>query len=359
MNQHSSPKFKAAGDVESTRTKRALVATPLIAATVNYAISCGVSMTQITAATGIKRAALIDNQSRLPEESIPTIWSLLNSSRQGPSRRDLSPGLHMVSGSKPTVFGQYENLVRYAPNLRSALKATIRFGKVVTDSIDITLTQTDAITTIHARHPMDRVDGGNAAEVGLATMFQLIQEAQGENFSAGVDFSHQPNGTLAAYETFFGVPVRFGQRSNAIHFRNESLENPMQDADEHLFRYAISNLELIEDRWLVPGERSVLSRAYAGAKRNAEQGRFTANELAIEMGISLRKLQRELKLHGLTVTTILAEARETLAKKLLDDRSNRMHEIATRLDYSDARAFRRAFTRWTGQSPTSYRKHRA
>ncbi|MEL7267668.1 MAG: helix-turn-helix domain-containing protein, partial [Planctomycetota bacterium] len=87
--------------------------------------------------------------------------------------------------------------------------------------------------------------------------------------------------------------------------------------------------------------------------------RFTAQELALEMEISLRKLQRELQPHGLTVTTILAEAREALAKKLLDDPSNSMHEIATRLDYSDARAFRRAFTRWTGQTPTSYRKQRS
>lgn len=345
-------------DIQSTRMTRTLAAAPLVAATVNYAIGSGVSMTQITATTGIKRAELIDSQARFPEELIPKIWSLLNSSRQRRSRRGLSPGLHMVSGSKPTAFGPCEHIVRYAPDLRAALEATIRFGRVVTDSIDITLTQTDAITTIHARHPMDSVDSGNAAEVGLATMFQLVQEAHGKDFSVGVDFSHHPKGTLSAYENFFGVPVRFGQESNAIHFRTETLEHPMQQADDHLFHYALSNLELIEDRWLVPGERSLLSRAYANAKRNAECGRFTAKELAVEMGISLRKLQRELKPHGLTVTTIVADARETLAKRLLDDPSNGMHEIATRLAYGDARAFRRAFTRWTGQSPSSYRKSR-
>ncbi|MEL6896644.1 MAG: AraC family transcriptional regulator ligand-binding domain-containing protein [Planctomycetota bacterium] len=354
MNQRSSSKSKVGLDVGSTRNGRALAATPLVVATVNYAIGGGVSMTQITAATGIKRAELIDGQTRFPEEVIPKIWRLL-----GPSRQGVSPGLNMVSASKPTVFGPCEHIVRFAPNLRAALEAMKRFGRVVTDSVQLTLTHSETTTTIHAHHPLDSVDSGNAAEVGLATMFQLVKEAQGENFSVGVDFGHQPNGTVAAYENFFGVPVRFGRESNAIHYRTDALEYPMREADEHLFQYALSNLELIEDRWLVPGERSLVSRVYANAKLNAENGRFTAQELALEMEISLRKLQRELQPHGLTVTTILAEAREALAKKLLDDPSNSMHEIATRLDYSDARAFRRAFTRWTGQTPTSYRKQRS
>ncbi|MEM1067310.1 MAG: AraC family transcriptional regulator ligand-binding domain-containing protein [Planctomycetota bacterium] len=354
MSQRSSSESAAGLDVGPTRKNRALAAAPLVAATVNYVIGSGVSMSRITAATGIKRAELINDDARFPEVLIPKIWSLL-----GPSRQGLSPGLHMVSASKPTVFGPCENIVRYAPNLRMALGATKRFGNVITDSVELALTQSETTTTMHARHPMDSVDSGNAAEVGLATMFQLIQESQGESFSVGVDFTHQPNGTMSAYEKFFGVPVRFGQESNAIHFRTEALQHPMQQADEHLFRFAVSNLELIEDRLLVPGERSLLSKAYAQAKSNAEDGRFTAEELAVEIGISLRKLQRELKPHGLTVTTILAEARETLAKTLLDDPSNSMHEIATRLDYSDARAFRRAFTRWAGQTPTSYRKQRS
>jgi AraC-like DNA-binding protein len=36
-----------------------------------------------------------------------------------------------------------------------------------------------------------------------------------------------------------------------------------------------------------------------------------------------------------------------------------MSEIAELLGYSDARAFARAFRRWTGQTPVGYRRERA
>ncbi|MEM8911237.1 MAG: AraC family transcriptional regulator ligand-binding domain-containing protein [Planctomycetota bacterium] len=327
------------------------VTTRLVSAIVNYAIGRGVTMEEITAVTGIRRTALIDDESRHRDDVIPKIWQLLDD-----TQTELSPGLHMVEATSTTIFGPCEHLIRYAANLGEAMHAIERFGKVVADRTEISLLKEASTASIAIWHPMDEVDGGNVAEVGLAMLGRLIEECQQARFLVGVDFAHSPNGTLASYEQFFRVPVRFGQSNNRLHFHRDALDHPMSQADDQLFGYVQANLELIEDRWLIPGERELVSRLFAAAQFNAEQGRFSAEELAITLRVSLRKLQRQAKSHGVTVTSIIEEVRETMAKQLLDDPNNRIDDIASKLDYADDRAFRRAFTRWTAMTPAAYRK---
>ncbi|MEO1528182.1 MAG: AraC family transcriptional regulator ligand-binding domain-containing protein [Planctomycetota bacterium] len=307
-------------------------------------------MEAITASTGIKRTQLIDDESRLPDNVIQKLWRML-----GALPLDQSPALHMASATPPTMFGPCEHLVRYAPSLEEAMNAVVRFGKVLADRVEIELALTESTASIQFWHPLDQTDGGNAGEVGLAMLFRLIEECQQESHLIGVDFAHQPLGPVSGYERFFGVPISFGQPRNTLHYRREALRNPMQQADPLLFRYVQANVELIEDRWMIPGERSLISNIYSAAQMNAELGKFSAEELAITLRINLRKLQRETKSHGLTVTGILDEAREAMAKRLLDNPRNSIERIADELDYSDGRAFRRAFTRWTGMTPSAYR----
>lgn len=331
-------------------TLYARVTARFVAATVNYAIGRGISMEEITAATGLKRTELIDGDARLPDSLISKLWRLLDTLPSG-----LSPALHMAGATPPTIFGPCEHLIRYAPCLRTAFNAVARFGKIIADRAEITTHHSQSMAAIQIWHPLDESNSGKAGEVGLAMLFRLIEECQEDNFLIGVDFAHQAIGSLRGYESFFRVPVRFGQPRNTLHYRPDALDLPMRDADEHLFRYVQSNLELLEDRWQIPGQRTLISRIYAGAQANAEQGRFSAEELAITLRVNLRKLQREAKSHGSTVISILDEAREARAKQLLDDPSNNIESISQLLGYSDGRAFRRAFARWTSKTPSEYR----
>lgn len=331
-----------------SRKKRIL--TRVVATTVNYATAHGLSMAQITQATGITRTDLIDQDSRIEEESLRALWSLIGSSHKG-----ISKGIHMANALSPSVLGPVEYLVRYAGSLEMAMDALVRYGRVLADRIQFTRVDGSSSCGLKMWHPLDEMDCGQPAEAGLASLFHLIHECANENIAIGVDLAHAPLGSPSAYEDFFKVPVRFEQDSNAIYFRREGLEVEMVDADSQLFQYVQSNLQLMEDRWLLPGERHAISCIYEAVRINAESARFSAEELAITLGVNLRKLQRIVEKEGLTVSNILRDARLSIAKRLLRDGNHNVEDIAAAAGYSDSRAFRRAFKRWTGQSPTEYR----
>ena len=74
------------------------------------------------------------------------------------------------------------------------------------------------------------------------------------------------------------------------------------------------------------------------------------------IGTSMRTLQRRLKDSGVSYAELLAKARCDAAIRLLDDRTTPLHAIALKIGYSDPAHFTRAFRRWTGDTPRTFRE---
>ncbi len=85
------------------------------------------------------------------------------------------------------------------------------------------------------------------------------------------------------------------------------------------------------------------------------EGPVRLDEVAHALRLSPRTLQRRLESHGLTLQCLVEEAREGLAMAKVAAGAP-LSPIAFELGYGDVRAFLRAFKRWTGQTPTAYRR---
>jgi AraC-like DNA-binding protein len=79
---------------------------------------------------------------------------------------------------------------------------------------------------------------------------------------------------------------------------------------------------------------------------------------AAEMaGISTRTLQRRLKLSDNSYSQILQEARFELARARLGDPAMKVIDVAMMAGYESPQHFTRAFRRFTGVTPSEYRRH--
>lgn len=78
--------------------------------------------------------------------------------------------------------------------------------------------------------------------------------------------------------------------------------------------------------------------------------------VARALGMSTRTLQRRLGEEGVTYAHVVARARAETARRMLEESTRKIGEIAQTIGYSNAGHFTRAFLRWTGRTPRDFRR---
>src|SRR5262249_12533101 len=86
------------------------------------------------------------------------------------------------------------------------------------------------------------------------------------------------------------------------------------------------------------------------------EGQPTVEQIAPRLHMSPRTLHRRLEEEGTSFRQVLTEVRRERAMRPLTRRQPAISGIAFLLVFSDARRFHRAFKRWTGHAPLSYRE---
>jgi AraC-like DNA-binding protein len=80
--------------------------------------------------------------------------------------------------------------------------------------------------------------------------------------------------------------------------------------------------------------------------------------VAERLRTSSRTLQRRLRGAGLSYAELVGGVRRRMAERLLQDPARKVADVARAVGYSDPSHFTRAFSRWTGVTPRSFRKER-
>ena len=84
-----------------------------------------------------------------------------------------------------------------------------------------------------------------------------------------------------------------------------------------------------------------------------ENGCVKQADVALRFDISVATHRRRLEEEGVSFRDLVADVRLSRAENLLK-RGRSISQIAEELDYSDIRAFNRAFKKWKGLTPAAY-----
>jgi AraC-like DNA-binding protein len=106
---------------------------------------------------------------------------------------------------------------------------------------------------------------------------------------------------------------------------------------------------------LAETERDVVTRVRRLLPRD-HGGYHALHDIAGRLHVSARTLKRQLAAHGTTFTDVLDAARRERALTLLSAAEATVEAVAAELGYSDTANFTRAFKRWTGQTPSAFRR---
>ncbi len=90
--------------------------------------------------------------------------------------------------------------------------------------------------------------------------------------------------------------------------------------------------------------------------KNLQNNKITITDLALNLGLSERTLQRRLEEENISFTMLIQFIKVEMAKQMLEVPSLKITEIAQGLGYSESSAFTRSFKKNEGISPLKYRK---
>ena len=159
-------------------------------------------------------------------------------------------------------------------------------------------------------------------------------------------------------ESHFGCRVRFKAGRNALVFRNIDLDRPFVTQNEELLKAIGAQLEAeLEER---NSSADLGDQVKHTLKRSLAGKRPTLPQVARELCMSARTLQRRLTDADITFQQLVEDTRRELAHHYLRRSTVELNEAAFLLGYEDSNSFFRAFQGWEGTTPGEWRsRHRS
>lgn len=188
-----------------------------------------------------------------------------------------------------------------------------------------------------------------------ATVVVLKAMTETDITPVGVSFKHGPAENLKDYLEAFQCPVLFDQTYNFISYRTTDLETRTAKADKSIHEFLVERVEE-KTRGIEISPGKIASDVENLIKDALPSGIPGINQLGEHMGMSSRTLTRRLSECGISFRDLVKSTQVNMAKDLLKNSSSSVGEIAFQTGFSEQSAFNRAFRRWTGQSPTEFRK---
>jgi AraC-like DNA-binding protein len=104
--------------------------------------------------------------------------------------------------------------------------------------------------------------------------------------------------------------------------------------------------------------RSFVEQVQAVMRTALTFEQVSAARLAAMFNMHVRTFHRRLADHGTSHQELLDKTRHSLACQLLEEDRRSLPQIAELLGYAEMRSFIRAFKRWSGTTPTDWRRRR-
>lgn len=310
--------------------------------------------------TGLSPAAVL-RQARLPanlhlgeQATITTaqffaLWSALEDLTTDPGL-----GVKLVEGTDTAGHPPSSLAAFYARDYRDALLRTARFKRLCTpEQLHIAEANGECVITVewlYASAPEPAI----AADVTLASLVELGRRGTGHRLTPRRVELTRPGPASEAHRAFFDCEIRCGAPRNVLVLEASDLDRPFPGHNPELL--AILAPALATALGELRASSSISEQVKVVLKMRLASGRAELTEVACELGMSERTLQRRITDEGSNFRELLVQARQELGRQLLSDPSADVDEVACLLGYQDTSSFYRAFRDWEGVTPSRWRE---
>lgn len=288
----------------------------------------------------------IDENDRVPMEVQEQFWTALADTHPDPLL-----GIRIGQAMQTTQMGLVGYLLMTQRTLGEAINQLLTYHPLVGEGGQFELRR--------GAHHADLCYQPNylrcarlRVETVLSACLAQTRSMTGNQFKAQSLLLAYPAPSLAVqqqYQNLLQTPVQFNAPVSAIRLRPQDLEIPLVAADQQV----MARLKPEADALLKSLTHKSLQLRVAHLLQQEPQ--LTREQVASRLCISPRHLGRKLQEESASFRSIQDEVRSHYACQWLRQKDRNNAEIAAALGYCDESAFGKAFRRWTGLSPKTYR----
>jgi len=312
----------------------------------------GLDTASILAAAGVERQILEDPDARLSNAQAGALWRRAFELSQDP---DLA--LHAVENLPAGAYRALEYLAWNAPTVGEALSKVSHYFPIINSALRLSVAAGPDEATLRVEAPSHPgLLTRPYAEYTLAAVYLRTRAFSEEPYRLRrVEFFHPRPDRVSEHERVFGCPVFFGSDACQLVISREIWDAPRRGSDPSLFVVLDAHARLLLSR--LPEDASHAGRVREALRAELRGGDPRIGAIARRLGLSPRTLQRRLREEGVVFNELFDAMLWTTARAYLRQPDLSAAEIAYLLGFSSQSAFNRAFKRWSGTTPTEFRRN--
>ncbi|OCJ13079.1 AraC family transcriptional regulator [Rhizobium sp. AC44/96] len=263
-------------------------------------------------------------------------------------------GIRMVQTVDTAVHPPSSLAAFYARDYRDGLARLSRFKCLCTpEQLHVAETKGDCVITTEWPFATG-AEPAISVDITFATLVEMGRRAtRGAIVPRRLELT-RPDPVIAAYMEYFGCPVRTGASRNLLVLDAGDLDKPFPGHNPDMLEMLTPALNAALGE--LEAQSSVAEQVKIILKRSMASGQPGLSDVAKQMGMSERTLQRRITETGSTFRDLLSDARRDLGRHLLADPTTDIDEVACLLGYQDTTSFYRAFREWEGMPPNRWRE---
>ncbi|CAA0090232.1 putative HTH-type transcriptional regulator [Zhongshania aliphaticivorans] len=264
-------------------------------------------------------------------------------------------GAHAGADSSPTAWGMVSYIGMSAPNSRAAFDSVAQFSRLLIDHGDVMFSElgsdlTQLVWVVPERKPVSR----HLAEFFFTSLYRANKAILNRWCNQReVCFSHAGPEDISEIERILEAPVKYNCSANYVEFDSHFLDRPTRFPHTGIYnslvqtaRAELAKLQM-EDR--------IVKDVIASVLRHLPSGVPKLDNVAAELGLAPRTLQRRLNNTDVNFKSLVDDARKQRSRQLVGESDMALLDISAELGFSDQSSFQKAFKRWFGLAPGRYR----
>jgi len=300
---------------------------------------------------GIDINVIEDANQRIPIDKMTQLWILAED-----ISGDDCIGLEVIKYVNPTSFHALTYANQASSSIRESLERMVKFSNVVSTAVNIDIEDHDdqVIVTMHPESNMLTISH-HALDAFIGMMVMQGREAVHNN----PDYIHwaklkrpAPKDTHR-HQVTYNCPITFSSDCYQVCLNRSMVDQVIPSGNSELVRI---NEQVLADYMSRFNKNDVVAGVYHALIELMPKGEPSREKVADMLGTTSRSLHRKLNEVDTSYKTILDDTRKSLALQYIRQTDISITTITYQLGFLDSSSFSRSFKRWTGQSPSDYRK---